>query len=103
MAQSRAGGRRTCSRTDRWLASGPVCQTLVARPRRSIPRALVAGLGTLNMAVRRDLRSSPPGLLRGLHSANVAKHQLVHALAALNHAILKPCADLVFGMPQECV
>ena len=32
-----------------------------------------------------------------------AKHELIRALADLNHAILKPCADLLFGMLHERV
>src|ERR1700730_2945677 len=37
------------------------------------------------------------------HAANAARHELVHALADVNHAILKPCADLLLGMLHECV
>jgi hypothetical protein len=37
------------------------------------------------------------------YAAHAAKHELIHALANLNHAILKPCADLLLGMLYECV
>src|ERR1700738_5272182 len=36
------------------------------------------------------------------HAANAARHELVHTLADLNHAVLKPCADLLLGMLHEC-
>jgi hypothetical protein len=37
------------------------------------------------------------------HAANAAKHELVHALADVNHAVLKPRADLPLGMLHERV
>ena len=35
------------------------------------------------------------------HAPNAAKHELIHALADLNHVVLKQFADLLFGIPPK--